>query len=353
MILFPEYSFIQFNDSLDDCQCNLLFEVAEASELSFYIDYPISYNKVNFVLEPGAIALSGNSFVDVDGYMRTPSSVDSAIKIDKDKAYFYSGTILQNYTRQIYGAMYYFGYNNILYRSPGGLDKEGTYVRHLLTDIPDEAEYLAACSYGSDPVIETASEVDMDMYLCDITGHIITSIGIVDRGWITPDVELSDYIACGDCFRLMIIEAGIKYYSNPFKYNPSTNHPLIKFRSKNETYFPYDENHYMTVRLPIILLNKSPKTDSEEYIDANGRIRNPFKQRRFQYELNIDFMPDDFHDKMMVMLMQEEIFIDDIEVNETGDYEINYEDELKEKKRKLHKASTEVSTQDILLMRNY
>lgn len=239
MVLCPEYSFVQFDDILDDCCCERPLEVAEASDLSFYV--------------------------------------------------------LGNITR---------------------------------------------------------------FCLCNISGDIITEMD-VQNGWITPDIDLSEYLACDDCFRFLVVVqdpitpiATINYYSNIFIYNKKSENPLVKYSSSNNSFFPFTEGKFNSVRLPIEIINRNPNTETEEYVDANGRINNPYKTRRDVYKLNVDYSPVDFHKKIQVMLMHD-VFIDSIEINETGDYEINYGESIRVNNKYLYMASTEVSEQDILMMRNY
>ncbi len=234
MIIAPKYSFVQFNDNLNDCCCNIPLEVAESSDISFYI------------------------------------SSDATIKL----------------------------------------------------------------------------------YLCNISGDIITEIENTVSWWINPTIDLSEYLACKDCFRFLIIENNISYYSNIFIYDIDTKHTLVNYNSTNISFFPFSEGSFNSLRLPIELLNRNPKTETEEYIDANGWIHNPFKLRRDVYDLNVNYSPVDFHKKIQVMLMHD-VIIDDTPVNETGDYQIDYDESIFDNGTYLYRASTEVSEQDILLMRNY
>jgi len=348
MLSYPEYSFVQFSNDLDDCQCCTLLEVAEASDLSFYINYPLSYERINVLLESGALALSGNTFVEVVGYRRTSSAISTAIRIDRNKEYYFTGSIQQIYERPIYGVMFYDkDMNNI----SGGVGGINNLYNRMRLEIPKDAVFLVSCSYQTDPVIEISSKAAL--FLCDISGQVIASIGGISRGWTTLNVELSDYIACGDCFRLLVIESDVSYYSNTFLYNPTTNHSFLTFRSDNTSFFPFEPDKWMSLRLPIRLINRNSVTEKEEYIDANGHIWNPIKQRRDKYDLETDYSTDDFHKKLEIILLHEEILIDDMEINETGDYQINYEDELSENEIKLHKASSEISTHEVTRMRNY
>lgn len=197
------------------------------------------------------------------------------------------------------------------------------------------------------------------VYICNISGDQIVEVTEYVNWltqfdqWISLDINLEEYLACKDCFRIMIqVHRLGKYYSNPIMYNPDTKDPLVSFRSRIKTYFPFEDDLSYSLRLPIELINKNPKTETEEYIDANGVIHNPYKLRRDVYDLNVNYSSVEFHKKIQVMLMHD-VTMDDIQVNETGDYQIDYEESIFDNGTYLYRASTEVSEQDILLMRNY
>ena len=199
------------------------------------------------------------------------------------------------------------------------------------------------------------SNANYNLYLCDVSGFILAEITRFDRGWFNSTFDLSTHLASQDCFRLMIKENNIEYFSNVFVYNCKSKHPLVEYRSdeKND-FFPFAHGKGNSLRLPVDLSKRSTRTEKEEYIDANGRINNPVIKRRDVYDLKTDYLPDDIHAKIEIMLMQEKIFIDDIEVVETGDYSIEYDDEIEtDNGILLHRASTKVSSQNVAMMRNY
>lgn len=76
--------------------------------------------------------------------------------------------------------------------------------------------------------LEVAEASDLSFYassdnitrfcLCDVSGYILTEMDI-QNGWISPNIDLSQYLACDDCFRFLIIDNNVNYYSNIFQYN--------------------------------------------------------------------------------------------------------------------------------------
>jgi hypothetical protein len=220
---------------------------------------------------------------------------------------------------------------------------------------PLEVKSLLDISFHVDIVSPSGSRV-VTISITDISGKIILhNIKFVGyEGWLTfPSTDLSEILADQDCFRFMIEDTiGNADYSNVFIFSCHTDWVLVNYSSKITKYFPFAFGESMKLRLPIEIINRNPKTETEEYTDANGRINNPYKTRRDVYKLNVDYSPVEFHKKIQVMLMHD-VFIDGVEINETGDYEINYGESIHVNNRYLYMASTEVSEQEILLMRNY
>lgn len=224
-----------------------------------------------------------------------------------------------------------------------------------------DCEMVLEVAKSSDISFYIFTSHGFNAYLVDVSGNVISELrslsvyGALNGANITinDNTELSENLACGECFRIKLDNGFDIFYSNVFIYNPDTNHSLVMFVSENKTYFPFQDGRWMSLRLPVRLANRNPSTEKEEYIDSNGRIWNPYKQRRNKYDLETDYSTDDFHKKLEVILLHDNIMIDDLEINETGDYQINYEDELVENRIKLYKATSEISTQEVTRMRNY
>ena len=170
-------------------------------------------------------------------------------------------------------------------------------------------------------------------------------------GWYNLEFDPSLYFACGDCFRILIKTATETYLSNVLMYdNDPIKSMLVQYKSTDETYFPFGANE-ARVRLPMILSNPNPITEKEDYTDANGVINNPFKTRRQKYELIIDYLPLDFHKKLQVALMHK-LTINGMSVIESGDYKIDWDNMDSSSGNELVMAKTEISEQDIVILKN-
>ena len=171
------------------------------------------------------------------------------------------------------------------------------------------------------------------------------------KGWFNLGFDPSLYFACGDCFRILIKTATETFLSNVLMYdNDPVKSLLVQYKSTDETYFPFGANE-ARVRLPMILSSPNPITEKEDYADANGVINNPFKTRRQKYELIIDYLPLDFHKKLQVALMHK-LTIDGLSVIESGDYKIDWDNMDSSSGNELVMAKTEISEQDIVILKN-
>jgi|SRR5665647_220053 len=171
------------------------------------------------------------------------------------------------------------------------------------------------------------------------------------QGWFNLGFDPSLYFACGDCFRILIKTVTETYLSNVLMYdNDPIKSLMIQYKSTDETYFPFGANE-ARVRLPMILSSPNPITEKEDYTDANGVINNPFKSRRQKYELIVDYLPLDFHKKLQVALVHK-LTIDGLSVIESGDYKIDWDNMDSSSGNELIMAKTEISEQDIVILKN-
>lgn len=188
--------------------------------------------------------------------------------------------------------------------------------------------------------------------LCSQSGDLIVLSEIdSNQGWFNLGFNPADYFACGDCFRILLKTANESYLSNTLMYdNDPYKSLLVQYSSINNALFPFGQSE-ARVRLPMILSSPNPVTEKEDYTDANGVINNPFKSRRQKYELIIDYLPLDFHRKIQVALMHK-VTIDGIALNETGDYKIDWDNTDSSSGIEQAMAKTEVSEQEIVMLKN-
>jgi len=196
--------------------------------------------------------------------------------------------------------------------------------------------YVLPVSKGSDLAFyspETAGK----WYLSNLNGDKISSEYVLpEDGFIEAySVEFSKIMATGDCFRII----ANNYYSTPFLY--------IGCDIENTHVFEYYDDysdHWMSIRLSCLLEHPQSKTVKSEYIDANGFNHSLLKTRRKEFNLTTDFYPECVHYAIKEILLYPNLLVDDIEMFESGDYEIDWDG--KDENDNV-KATTKLSEQDI------
>jgi hypothetical protein len=153
---------------------------------------------------------------------------------------------------------------------------------------------------------------------------------IKSHEWVRLSVDLSKILASGDCFCLGFVEEESEevYYSNLFVYDAlSVNTSLVEYWGASTDNFPFEDDKAKlnSIRLPIIVKSPQPVSESESYIDGNGRINFPFKTKRQKYSGTTDFMTFDQHSKFQLALMHGLLRINGFEMSETGDYKIDWD----------------------------
>lgn len=149
------------------------------------------------------------------------------------------------------------------------------------------------------------------------------------------------------CFRFnFYYTSGDPYYSNIFRFVPTKETTLVKYLCY-EAQFGFDytiADSFNQVRLPILI--KEPQFPQEEkiYVDGNGVRKLLFAKIDKEYELETEYMPIDWHEKMVVILAHDEVYFDGEKLQKTGAYEIKYDeyDELSCGTR-LYKASAKLT----------
>ena len=154
------------------------------------------------------------------------------------------------------------------------------------------------------------------------------------------------------CFRIRITCNGVYYYSNLLRYiNPATvdmtTYSLIGYQCTNdrtEFGFPYYITYsYNQLRLPVLLKEPQFPEESVIYKDRNGVRRVLSASIDFEYTLETDFMPVEWHQNLVIALGHDYFYIEGVQYQKNGEYEVNYEDEyITDCGQKLYKATAKV-----------
>ena len=98
---------------------------------------------------------------------------------------------------------------------------------------------------------------------------------------------------------------------------------VLKFRGKNNEFgFDYSQNDFQIVRLGLGLYNPKYPTNQTQYRKQDGTFRNGVVAIDKSYQLITDNMDEKTHDALKVALKHREVYINDLQVFNTGEYEV-------------------------------
>lgn len=165
-------------------------------------------------------------------------------------------------------------------------------------------------------------------FVCTIWGEKLSDGHTLTNNWFKWDLNLGTIAACGDCFRLLAVDVGGKFrYSNVMMYDSEPEDTcLVKYWCDEPEFgIDYDGNNYNQIRLPILLSDPTNKKEETIYVDSNGKRSVLYRELRRRYTLKSDFLPADIHDMISVMLAHDHVVIDEVEMDEDGTYEVDWE----------------------------
>ena len=143
--------------------------------------------------------------------------------------------------------------------------------------------------------------------------------------WIDLDGNL-DGFKCGDCFTLVILqnnavvaESNNLYYLCDTKYTSVVQYEL--YESGFEWECPVGINR---VRLPLYLSAPQFPQENEDYKMKSGLRRKMFAEIEKSYSLNTDYLPEDLHQKLLIALSNDEVYIDDELLTKSDTYNIDW-----------------------------
>lgn len=134
------------------------------------------------------------------------------------------------------------------------------------------------------------------------------------------------------CFRLGLLYGSTYTASNLFRYvSDTTETTLVKYLCYEPQFgFDYDiSNSYNQIRLPIIIKKPQFPQEDKVYIDGNGVRRLISSKIDKEYELETEYIPEDWHERLIIALSHDEVYFDGFRLQKSAAYEIDYEEEDK------------------------
>ena len=151
---------------------------------------------------------------------------------------------------------------------------------------------------------------------------------IIDGNCITiynPD------IAPRDCYRLHVVgkdEYGDieEYYSNLLVKESDVQYAVLRYSCKEPAFgFPFDGIGYVQQLMPINLYSPQFKQEDKVYTKRNGEQVVLFASITKEYEGETDYIPMEWHEKILMALSCDEVYINRERVTKSGSYEIDHD----------------------------
>jgi len=158
------------------------------------------------------------------------------------------------------------------------------------------------------------------------------------------------------CFRIRVVSGATYYYSQPLTYTQNvTETSILKYYSEKQVFgFPYDDDTFQNrIRLSLKIEKPQFPQQDEIYIDAMGVRRLLTSRVDKEYALETDYLSVEMHEKIIVALSHNFVFVNDEQLQRSGAYEIDYENELlSDCGEKLYKGTARMARNTTLLNLN-
>lgn len=92
--------------------------------------------------------------------------------------------------------------------------------------------------------------------------------------------------------------------------------------------FPFEGSTYASAYVPIFMKSPNWQQDEEVYTKLNGEKVVLYSTKTKEYEAATDYIPEDWHDKILTALMCDEVWLDGVRYHKSEKYEINWEEAI-------------------------
>jgi hypothetical protein len=139
-------------------------------------------------------------------------------------------------------------------------------------------------------------------------------------------IELASVLRCGECFHLVLLEGNtVRATSNTFQYICDTEYTSVVRYLLHAPGFEWDYPlSANSVRLPLYLTEPQYPQEQEVYRQKSGYRRHLFAEIEKTYNLKTDFLPDELHEKLVIALSHDEVYIDDLLLTKSESYNIDW-----------------------------
>ena len=135
-------------------------------------------------------------------------------------------------------------------------------------------------------------------------------------------------LAPGDFYRIRLNRNGTYEYSNILRREPEdTQHARVKYHCKEDAFgFPFTgARNAIQQLIPINLYSPQYKQEDKIYTKRNGEQVVLFANITKEYEGETDYIPMDWHEKILIALSCDVVYINGERVTKSGNYEIDHD----------------------------
>ncbi len=172
----------------------------------------------------------------------------------------------------------------------------------------------------SEKKITSIALTDIDGNMIETSSNYITSSGNIH--YIIPIFQ--NY---PDCFRIALVGGNtILGTSNLFSRTDSKYTSQLTYICNEDSYgFTYcPQSMVNRVRLPFYLHTPQFPQSQEIYEKRNGRKVTMSATTGKEWELETDYLTEDMHEKLIIALSHDEVYVDGQLLTKTGDYSIDW-----------------------------
>ncbi|MDR0738455.1 MAG: hypothetical protein LBF39_05215, partial [Prevotellaceae bacterium] len=142
------------------------------------------------------------------------------------------------------------------------------------------------------------------------------------------NINLANVLRCGECFNLVLIDSdsgAVKAVSNNFQYVCDTEYTSVVKYLLTGAGFEWDcPTCLNSVRLPLYLTEPQYPQTQEVYKLKSGYRRHLFAEIEKSYNLKTDFLPDELHQKLVIALSHDEVYINDLLLTKSESYTVDW-----------------------------
>jgi len=191
----------------------------------------------------------------------------------------------------------------------------------------------------SDLLFYVATREIVSLSYCDLTSTEIvagtftdTEITEDELQYITLTGSMPNNLKTGNCFVIKLTDAhATEFYTNPFYYESDTVKTSLLEYGCDESQFGFEYGTTKAfpnkVRLKVLLQYPAFPQEEKIYIDGNGVRHLLYSKIDREYNLQTEYFTVDMHEKIIIALSHDTVKFNGLQLQKTGAYEINYENE--------------------------